>query len=345
MESKDVYHGSNSTKKDLYLFCDHVRPELKTLKFDLDVIASQCVLYPCLKNYQANITAGVLSEEIVSTVPALRSSSGNNAIVTIPCFLGGQQYDFSNFSKVPEDILGGFVRYNPSGSEYKIPTGCFYSMDGTYAEAFMQFFEVTVNGTGHGQDLVRTSWGKANNITDYLTFEDNWWLSLLYRNGNTTLEAVSAIFDKVGDAFTNHIRTSPLTSSGSFQDTPSTRQAEFAYGISYRSGVCTKFDWKWLLFPAVLLFGTIMVFLHTMLITYTDPQGLPVWKSSILPLLYYRLHGANNEFGTSEMPRHATNSSSMAHVLETEELEDIASRHVVTFNRTETGAGFYDVDT
>jgi hypothetical protein len=347
-EWKDISPAYDSTAKTFHLFCYHVRPDLKTLKYDLDIIASQCILYPCLKNYQANITARILSEKVVSTVPAPRFSLDNGYIaIQIPCFIGGQQYDFSNFSLVPQNNQS-FVAYNRTGTfdpKYMIPTECFYTMDKTYALAFMQFFELAVNGTGGADLLQRSPWGTANNITDNLLFGDNWWLPSLYHSGNATLESISAVFDKVGNAFTNYIRSSAVTGEGRFQYSSYTRQAEFAYSVSCRTGVCTKFDWKWLLFPAVLLFGTLTVFLYTVLISYNDPDRLPIWRSSLLPLLYYHLQGQRNDSTIPTTPQNARSLMASGHVLETAELQDFASKHLVTFNRTEIGAGFHDVET
>jgi hypothetical protein len=50
--------------------------------------------------------------------------------------------------------------------------------------------------------------------------------------------------------------------------------------------ICIKFDWEWLLFPIILVSVTGVLLLLMILKSYKQPDK-PVWKTSLLPLLFY----------------------------------------------------------
>jgi hypothetical protein len=69
--------------------------------------ATACTLFPCIKNYRASVTNGVLDEHVVSETPLLPDLNQKPAVFydqvgfNTPCVIDGQQYDLSNVSKVP----------------------------------------------------------------------------------------------------------------------------------------------------------------------------------------------------------------------------------------------------
>lgn len=60
-----------------------------------------------------------------------------------------------------------------------------------------------------------------------------------------------------------------------------------AHGVVYANKVCVRFDWQWLMFPAVLIVIAALLLMAVILREGARDQQRPIWKSSILPLLFY----------------------------------------------------------
>lgn len=123
---------------------------------------------------------------------------------------------------------------------------------------------------------------------------DSWWLQELFNNGNATFESVENSIDAITTAVTNKIRTFGSDWDGS--------QA-LATGTSTRTTICTQVrkdhtrdyihsndyrqvDWPWLIFPAVLLALTLFLLMIIVLRTMLGHGDVPIWKSSLLPLIF-----------------------------------------------------------
>lgn len=98
------------------------------LPLAIDIVAVQCIYYPCLRNYVAEVDAGVLSEKLVSSVPATSKINVNDVYtkytsIKEPCFIHNQAYDRTKFSMVPKADLK-FISNNASGTPQEIPEEC-----------------------------------------------------------------------------------------------------------------------------------------------------------------------------------------------------------------------------
>jgi len=60
----------------------------------------------------------------------------------------------------------------------------------------------------------------------------------------------------------------------------------FVLGQSSQTRVCTQVAWAWLIFPAVLLLLTMVLLGVIGIKTLVGRDKSPVWKNSILPLLF-----------------------------------------------------------
>lgn len=87
--------------------------------------------------------------------------------------------------------------------------------------------------------------------------------------------------DKFATIVTNRFRN-----TGSSNDDP--LQAEFAKGDVIETAVCTVFRWEWLLLPVILVAITVLL-LGCMVAQSLSQRSQPVWKTSILPLLFYNI--------------------------------------------------------
>ncbi|KAK8102380.1 hypothetical protein PG984_015526 [Apiospora sp. TS-2023a] len=72
-----------------------------------------------------------------------------------------------------------------------------------------------------------------------------------------------------------------------------------ASGTVMETTVCNEFYWTWLIYPLVMLVGTIMLFIATLLSSSGVVGNVreTIWKSSVLPLLFYGLEAKKQRGG------------------------------------------------
>lgn len=307
------------------------------LPLAMDVIAVQCIYHHCLRNYVAEVDAGVLSEKLVSSVPSTLVSNllgdlyVNYTAIKEPCFIHNQTYDRANFSKVPKEALK-FISYNVTGTPEDIPEECLYQMEKPYAMALTQFFGDAFNSNGSMNKNQRQDFGQDNDLIDNIWFYDTWWLSLWNRN-NAIVETINAAFESVATAFTNQVRVSK---TANIKEDP-----QWVYGTVFETSVCTRFEWQWLLFPVFLLSATLVLLLITAGISYMDTQQIPIWKSSLLPLLFYGLEKSAVDNG------HELQDAGEGNKDNNELLgrERVSAKKLVRFRRLESGVRFEELET
>lgn len=260
-----------------------------------EALSVSCMLYACLKNYHGYIEAGDLTEEVVSTVPAQviyenafyeeegLTEMGNFTVVQEPCWLDDVAYDRSNFSLLantarPANSSGDYafdtVRLD-DGRNYSVPYECLYKMPGTTTYALLVYMDETLF---QGECFYYTGDSTA------LDCGDEWWIEPLQQQGNASLASVASIVDNFARAATNMFR--PVGSSLYYNDWYHTT-ADVALGTVYATEVCVRFQWRWLLLPACLLALSALLLLATVLVDGLSRRRRPIWKSSLLPLLYY----------------------------------------------------------
>ncbi|KAK1847774.1 hypothetical protein CCHR01_09616 [Colletotrichum chrysophilum] len=279
---------------------DFLVPNDQTRKDEVDVMAVSCVLYPCLRSYHAEVTRGTLVERIVSTEPAVQNmvearsnlndkdkspdgsmatTYGNFTGLQIPCFVEGAEYDLNNISQVPRADMTSF---NINGSDYQVPETCLYKVGGTYALALRNFLAT---------DLLQGYCWFPSSAGGVPICQTQWWLAPLYHNLTATFDSVSDSFEKLAAAITTQFRI-----TGTSNETFSlTGYKEAVIGSVLGTTVCTRFDWQWVLLPITLVFATAILLTVAAAQSWTDP-AIPVWKTSILPMLFYnKVDSSHNE--------------------------------------------------
>ncbi|KAI1765376.1 hypothetical protein GGR53DRAFT_263822 [Hypoxylon sp. FL1150] len=291
------------------------------------LVATSCSLYPCLKNYDATMERGVLSEKIVSTQPApinyveagiepgQISSYQNYTALQTPCQVDGKWYDISDISNVPKTDGRTFTEINIDGMNYTAPDECTYKMTSPYANALSSFM---------GYDLLSGVCTYNTRQGQAISCGERWWLTSLYQNKEASFDSLSKAFDQFATAVTNKFRT---TGSSIFD--ASTH--ETVNGQVNEMTVCTVFQWEWLLMPTLLVAATAAALIIMILQNLRDHEQ-PVWKSSLLPLLYYGFHHKGRP-GQHDPHRPAMNLTKM----------NQAASEVKTTFRNGADAGFVDV--
>ncbi|OTB01112.1 hypothetical protein M426DRAFT_266618 [Hypoxylon sp. CI-4A] len=277
-------------------------------------VAALCSVYVCLKNYNASIEKGILSENIVSTEPAplnwveygraprFIDPSGvprlNYTALQRPCLVDGQWFDISNMSSAPKTPNRTFTPITVEGTNYTVPNDCLYKMGWIYASALQIFME---------QDLFNGNCTFRESLGQSISCNSRWWLVSLYNDKKASFETLSTAFDQFATAVTNKLRTS----GSSIYDW---NIHETVQGTVEEVTMCTQFQWQWLLMPTILIAATTAILVATILQNVRNREQ-PVWKSSLLPLLYYgfaqRIDPSKPVMGLSELNQAAANAKAV----------------------------------
>lgn len=277
------------------------------------VAAVSCVLYPCLKNYKAKVTLGSLNEKLISSIPAMgdwnerapdwvgsplgtdQDPRPNYTAVRTPCIIDNTEYDAESLDNIPRVPGHQFVQVNTSDNRsYAAPAECVYRMDYEYAYKINVFIENSLMSEGSYCGVntgTPTGWWNAtilcgvNDQKGNLVPGNRWWLAPLWNGGVATPQSLSSSAEKLATAVTNHIRT-----TGGQIHNYENIQREWAYGVAQQTTVCAVFQWQWLLMPlGLLILGSgliIAIIIHSL---RTGPWGQRIWKTSVLPFLFYRI--------------------------------------------------------
>jgi hypothetical protein len=242
-------------------------------------VAASCVMYPCLKKYTGRVENGRLIENIESTSPILKLQSDNRIAdsrgVAWPCKADGETYDASNISTATSKKHDSLkpVRF-VDDTEAQIPYQCVYTMDYGYRNAIADYLRSLRGGCYER---------RAN--PNSLSCLDDKNVELFYNSGNASYQSIDNGLERITRAITNRMREIGTQSNGSDS------LASVVTGTAHQTFVCTRFEWYWLLFPAILLVATGLLLVMVVLGGLFDRQSHPTWKSSVLPLL---LHGPHS---------------------------------------------------
>jgi hypothetical protein len=258
-------------------------------------VAASCSLYPCLKSYTGAIVNGRLVENIKSTSPMLRAKLDSpifeSSSVGWPCISAGKMYDANNISTASGNDQDPLlpVRFE-DGTVHQVPSQCVYTMDYTYRGAVASYLK-TFTGA--------CSERRANPNSLSCSGEDD--VELFYNSGNSTFQTINDGLERITRTITNRMREIGVQSVNS--SAPSV-----VIGTAQQTFVCTRFEWYWLLMPAILLLATATLLSTVILGGFFDRQSYPIWKSSVLPLLLHGPHpvGKPDELVSDSIAKNTT---------------------------------------
>ncbi|KAI1196960.1 hypothetical protein F5X97DRAFT_324884 [Nemania serpens] len=280
--------------------CERNHANLPHLSRGLNILAANCSLFPCLRNYEGSVVNGALNEHVVSVVSTnisnlagpYRSIADDRPVIKSPCLVDGQPFDATNFSSVPPAPGRNFTWAIQNERNITAPMECAYTMPWALNFGIVDFLSTSLNGT------CLYEWLSSSDLDPSIINCDveggNWLLSDFYAGGNATLGTVSGILDNVATSITNRMR---LTGLG-----PDGKSPGVILGDALRTSVCTRVNWGWVALPAALT-GLVLLLLGTAITqSWRDSDGRPVWKSSLLPLLF---HGLGYEVPNKQTLVHA----------------------------------------
>ncbi|XP_044717747.1 uncharacterized protein HRG_08389 [Hirsutella rhossiliensis] len=247
------------------------------------VVAASCTLYPCMKDVRVNVVNGRLEDRVVKTVPAraapevgIKRSSWSiyrpdYHVVKSPCVVDGQLRDFAK-ARVEGEVMS-------------VPSDCRYTMGGDYHHALGLFMRRNLFHGGCKNGL-------RNDLKEHLDCKHTWWFHQFYNNGRASFESLSTSFQNMATATTNFFREDgwgPIHNFTAYHEgNDSTKFKTFLSGEMWETTVCMRLEWPWLLLPVILCLTTVVLLVAMLLVNAADPDQ-PVWKSSMLPLLFLGL--------------------------------------------------------
>lgn len=272
-------------------------------------IASACAVYPCLRVYSASVAGGVLLEEQITSMPAvpdLFNYTGNGtapsgplwpplppgpfSAVQTPCRLpSGTIYTAENISSAPDAVR--MVYYaagdddppdQPRRVERAAPIDCIYRMDEVYAQAVARFLRSLLTG--------RCTYDPSRQA-GFLDCGDRFSLDAFFHRWTATAESITETAEGLALAATNKMRlTGKAPRVDNIPDPAVNMVYDSVAADVWQTSVCTSVDWKWLLLPALLAALGAVALGVAILRTWRQSgraDGVPVWKWSALPLLFY----------------------------------------------------------
>ncbi|KAK4185690.1 hypothetical protein QBC35DRAFT_476103 [Podospora australis] len=284
---------------------------LRGLSYDTRLIGASCSLFGCVKRFHGAVVNGELTENLLSTStlqPNL-APEDNHTLVAVPnpCIADNTMVDlsrtprpstFHNQWKRPISLAGNPVQ--------ELPQQCVFGLQAQWMEMLRASVQKVLSGTCG-------AWEQGRRYRDGsllpMDCRELPWLQCFSKNNRATFGTVSSRFDNIASSLTNRIRSIGLdwfviwddgSSPGRvyFESVGLESNRAYAYGTAHTESICVRFDWQWMVLPGTVTLLTCFLLTISVLRTYRDGNKKPVWKSSVLPLLF---HGIR-EAGTSWQP-------------------------------------------
>lgn len=323
-------------------------------------VAATCTLYPCLRSYNGSVTSGQLDEVLVNTVPAvpdvaalfepditteavqealplslskldisMYSADVRFQAVQSPCVVNDTVWTKENKSSTldlqrvlllhADPDLSGARRFRIENTT--APAECIYGMQAMAVERFLMadylFNGSCVIGEFNG--------GTENASMIYYcgeTYGETYWLESFFDDNGTTAASIIERVKTFTDRISNKLRMGLLNNP------------EVVSGQVLQASVCSRIYYSWLTFPAVLVAVTSGLLAWTMFQSSRHPGREMVWKTSILPFLFYgeRFVVQNGE----DVSGHSTGSSrrdeAKESLLSLDQMEEEARQRKVRFD-------------
>lgn len=266
-------------------------PKVNTLPGYFSVTAAACFFYQSLQHYNGSVVNGQLEETVQDTTP-LKAASTFEEVAGMnlwryefsePCVVDGAVYTnaSSNLSSVP----GGLITY----SNITAPKRCFYGFSYYWYRALeVQASLYSIIVPSETDTCVQFA-----NYTSIMCTK-NWWLSGIFNGGNATTASINSFMAAGFTSLTNQFRT-----TGTDWD----NNISIVSGMAYQTDICTQFRWEWMIYPLAMVLGTLILLCSTVITGWLGighrRKHETVWKSSILPLLFYSLDNQEQKRNSS----------------------------------------------
>ncbi|KAF4924821.1 hypothetical protein CGCVW01_v003933 [Colletotrichum viniferum] len=253
----------------------------------LGILGIDCTVFPCIKRYYGQVINGTFNESVISQIPMSlvsnstslsKSSSGKDQEFMRfidPCFISGRAYNLSTIKNATEGLPGYDLTpwTTANGTSIEVPIRCLGTISYSAYNSIQTFIDeritgsCNVSGIGNPPSLAAVDCG------------DKWWLDSMFNGGEASFDSVADAIKRMDTSVSNFIRVNGLGWDG--------RPGARITGSSSKPAICVQAYWAWLLYPGVVLVLTTMLFIKTSLQSNLAGRRRPVWKSNVLPMVFY----------------------------------------------------------
>ena len=312
-----------------------------------DASAAVCALYPCIQTYSGAFEDDKFDEVVTSEVPLETDHWGAAYAVLSPCNIDGHAYSFENNFTVPGHQPGPArtASLNVTGKPWSVPVECLYYATKDFMLSWSDYIATTFR-----TNCTMILHEAKSHVCDTFGFE------ALVNNGNASFDVYSKVMDNIAKATTTQLRISDINAApvdfyypdafnGSIIRNVSLVQRGSVGGVGSRTTVCYEMQWQWLAFPAGMVAAVLLLVLWAIQSTFARRlAGRPVWKSSVLPLVFHGLLPSGSSGNGGSAGWGAGPGQRSARELETTALQEKASRVVVQLVNGKEGCGFMVVN-
>ncbi|KAK8117554.1 uncharacterized protein PG998_005835 [Apiospora kogelbergensis] len=224
---------------------------------------------------------------------------------------------------------GGPGSYHPIKQSIAAPEKCIYRQNARFAQAVSKLFKedvfngrllVSPSGLQYHRDSGPNSGSGSGGHGILESAGVGGVLRQLCNNGDMSFTITERWFDAFANAMTNRFRfqygaaafdsPNPKIPSGNVRgidEASSTLPSGEVLGMTLQTSICVSFRGEWLLLPVFLTGITALLTAWTVATSWRHRYTRPVWKDSILPLIFCgHLIERGTPFGTT--PRHTADT-------------------------------------
>jgi hypothetical protein len=278
-----------------------------------NTVASVCSLYPCVRTYNTMIRDNQLYErEIRSDVMKIdfdqrRSSSlenvrGQNARTNIyfnytaietPCRVDGHVIEKGG--NIPSGVAATRLQLHDFGSQPPLsqnitwPEKCIYRHDPRFVGIINTIMEDEIFD-GRCSTYKGFACTKSGNPTpgQLPSLGAAAVATTLFNNGSASHANITRYFESVANAMTNRFRFQYGSAVKRKDDVFDLAEPlDMLHGTAWKTEICVQMYAEWLILPIGLTAITIALSVWTIMTNWRRRHIIPVWKDSILPLLFY----------------------------------------------------------
>lgn len=296
-------------------------PSVDTLPGYFSVTAAACLFYISLQRYESSVVNGVLEEKLLQNsvpFPSIhqdivtdQAQSCWRCTFVDPCVIEGVVYTntSANLSSVP----GGTTMVGNT----TVPLRCLYGLDYPWYRALTAQMELS---TTIGNKNYDNRCFQVGNYTS-MNCAGTWWLNPMFNGGNASIDSIREVMKRGFDSLSAQLRM-----NGTDWDGNPTNVS----GIAYDTVVCVVFRWEWLFYPLGLVVGAsvLLLLLLASNLGTAKSRKHAIWKSSVLPFLFYGLEDRIRDQASRLAPQ--------------EELEGMAKTLSTSFSPGDDGWRFHN---
>lgn len=181
--------------------------QLPSLADTAGLVAMNCTLNLCVRDYVAQVRNGLLNEDTTGMLAASllpNDESSAFKLLPLPCALDGQLYYPGNISQVPMIPGRNFTSVIlEDGRNVTAPLECVFTVDESVPWAVNQFLDEEVFSALDNADSSATC---SKNSIGGSSSCDPWYLAPVFNNGRATAESITAVMRSIATSVSSRMR-------------------------------------------------------------------------------------------------------------------------------------------